>query len=90
MKLKIKDRVSLIVYVYSLRQASNLKKYGDLKYVSKRMHYVILYVDKSQLSPIKKRISHLNFVKKIYDSSLSALSKELSDRTIKESVKEGD
>ncbi|XIF19668.1 MAG: DUF2129 domain-containing protein [Acetilactobacillus jinshanensis] len=48
MKLDIKDRVSLIVYVYSLRQASNLKKYGDLKYISKQMHYAILYVDKAR------------------------------------------
>lgn len=90
MKINIKDRVSLIVYVYSLRQASSLKKYGDLKYVSKRMHYAILYVDKSRLSYLKKKIGHLGFVKKIYDSSLAKLSKELADRTIKESVDEGD
>ena len=90
MKLKIRDRVGLVVYLDSFRQAAILKRYGNLTYVSKRMDYVILYVDRDRLNSVKKRLARLNSVKKVYDSSLARLSKELANRTVKESQNEGD
>ena len=90
MKLKIRDRVGLVVYLDSFRQAAILKRYGNLTYVSKRMDYVILYVDRDRLNSVKKRLARLNSVKKVYDSSLARLSKELANRTAKESQNEGD
>ena len=82
MRFTIKNRLSLIVYVDSQRQARFLKRYGDLKYVSKRFHYAILYVDSKRANQIKNRLKRLNFVDRIDDSPIASLSKELADKTI--------
>lgn len=51
------ERQGIIVWVYTLRQLKNLKRIGYIHYVSDRMKYVVLYVNKDE---VEKKISHLN------------------------------
>ena len=44
-EFEIIKRRGLIVWVYSLKQLKNLKKFGLLHYVSRKMKYVVLYLN---------------------------------------------
>lgn len=74
----IKNRKSLIVYVYSTKQVRQLKKYGLIYYVSQKMHYVVMYVNADNYDWIKEKISSLKIVKKIEETPYEKLSSELS------------
>ncbi|CAM2827554.1 YlbG family protein [Fructilactobacillus fructivorans] len=62
---KLTDRTELIVSTYSIRQVKNLKKFGDIQFVSKKMHYVIIFVDNKELDTTIQEINKLRFVKKV-------------------------
>ncbi|MHA8109988.1 YlbG family protein [Lactobacillaceae bacterium Melli_B4] len=72
--MQIKDRTSLTIYVYSIKQARMLKKYGIIDYVSKRMHYVIMYVDADLADDKEAALNKLKFVKSVERSPLAELS----------------
>ncbi|WP_082409138.1 DUF2129 domain-containing protein [Secundilactobacillus paracollinoides] len=44
----IQEREDLVVYVSNLRQVRQLKRYGHVAYVSKRMRYAVIYVNTDQ------------------------------------------
>lgn len=61
----IRERRGLVVWLYSLRQLKQLRHYGTVQYASRRMKYVILYVDEDSVDAVKDKLSHLRFVKKV-------------------------
>ncbi len=61
-------RRSLIVWVYNLKQLKTLKRYGHIQFVSRRMKYVVIYMDESQVDEYKKSISKLHFVRSVEPS----------------------
>ncbi|WP_125572764.1 YlbG family protein [Levilactobacillus huananensis] len=68
MAFEIQPRQSLIVYTYSLKQTRQLKRYGTVMYVSKKMRYVVLYVNRDQVASLTDQLSHLRFVKRVVAS----------------------
>gem|GEM_PF-4564928 len=40
MPFEIKQRQSIVVYLYHLKQSKILRKYGTIQYVSRKMKYV--------------------------------------------------
>ena len=58
-------RQGVIVYLYRLRQSKQLRKFGQIKYISKRMKYVLLYMDRDKIEQNVKRLKKLKFVKKV-------------------------
>lgn len=54
MELILNERQGIIVWVYSLRHLKTLKRFGLIHYVSKRMKYVVIYVDKSEVETTEK------------------------------------
>lgn len=71
--MEIQSRTSLVVYVSSLRQVRQLKRYGHLEYVSKRMRYAIIYVNEDQAKETIGRLKQLHFVKRIIESPRNEL-----------------
>ncbi|KRN02818.1 hypothetical protein FD13_GL001537 [Levilactobacillus senmaizukei DSM 21775 = NBRC 103853] len=69
MAFEMQDRQSLIVYTYSLKQTRQLKRYGTVMYVSKKMRYVVLYVNRDDISALTDQLSHLRFVKRVVASN---------------------
>ena len=54
-EFEITKRRGLIVWVYSLKQLKNLKKFGLLHYVSRRMKYVVLYLNEETFEETEER-----------------------------------
>ncbi|GLB46995.1 UPF0298 protein [Philodulcilactobacillus myokoensis] len=65
MNFKIQSRQSLIVYVHSLKQARYLNRYGNITYISHRMHYVIMYLNENHFDETKNKIKRLKFVRRV-------------------------
>lgn len=62
MAFELTKRCGLIIYVTNLRQVRQLRRYGNVEYVSRKMRYVLLYVDADKLNEKQGKIEQLNFV----------------------------
>ena len=60
-----KKRRSLTVWVYSLRPLRQLRKYGLIHHVSKKMKYVVIYMDEVDIEKNTALISSLHFVRQV-------------------------
>lgn len=65
---KIQSRTSLIVYVSSLRQVRQLKRFGHVEYVSKKMRYAVIYMNEEAVDETISRLKQLKFVRRIVRS----------------------
>jgi len=74
MAFEMQARQSLIVYTYSLKQTRQLKRYGTVMYVSKKMRYVVLYVNQEDVKSLTDQLSQLRFVKRVVASARPAIS----------------
>ncbi|MBT2573478.1 YlbG family protein [Bacillus sp. ISL-51] len=61
-------RQGIIVYLHSLKHSKMLRKFGNVHYVSKRLKYVVLYCDMSQIEKTMDKISSYSYVKKVEPS----------------------
>ncbi len=61
----IGQRQGLIVWLYSLKHARHLKRFGNVHYVSKRLKYAVLYCDMKNRDAIIKKLESLSYVKKV-------------------------
>ena len=68
MAFTMQERRSLIVYTYSLKQTRQLKRYGTVMYVSKKMRYVVLYVNQADVEKLTAQLKELRFVKRVVPS----------------------
>ncbi|MFC0213206.1 YlbG family protein [Paenibacillus chartarius] len=59
------ERTGLIIWVNDVKAARNLDKYGSLHYISKKMHYAVLYVPASRAEEITRNLLRLPYVKSI-------------------------
>ena len=65
---ELTQRRGLIVWVYSLRQLKNLKRLGFVHYVSRKMKYVVMYLNEENFEEAKERIERLHFVRSVEPS----------------------
>lgn len=66
--LNITPRQGLVVWVYSLKQIKALRHYGTVMYVSRRMKYVYLYLDRAAVPETMAKLKKLRFVKAVEPS----------------------
>ena len=59
---EIQKRRGLIVWVYSLRQLKNLRRFGFVHYVSRKMKYVVMYLNEEDYEMKKNKIEQFHFV----------------------------
>lgn len=81
MALTVQPTTGLIVYLHSIRHSRNLKSYGRLYYVSKRMRYGLIYVNKDDEEEITKKLASQNYVKQVVPSHLNELFQEVEGKT---------
>ncbi|MEC6747549.1 YlbG family protein [Marinilactibacillus sp. GCM10026970] len=62
------ERSCLVVWVYTTKYINKLKRYGLVHYVSKKMNYAILYIDKKDKESVQQNLSKQHFVKKVEES----------------------
>lgn len=75
----MKERQGLIVYVNQLKHAKSLRKYGHVHFISRKMKYVVLYCDRSEIEVAKNKIQRLPFVKDVVESYLPFLKTEFEN-----------
>lgn len=61
----MEKRVGLAVWLNSLKMARNLRRLGNVHYISQKMRYAILYVDESSVDQVVEKLNQYNFVKKV-------------------------
>ncbi|SJZ84620.1 Uncharacterized protein YlbG, UPF0298 family [Pilibacter termitis] len=65
---KIQKRRLVVVWVYSMKQLNHLKKFGNIHYVSNKMHYVIIYMNEENVESSLEKIRRLHFVRNAEES----------------------
>lgn len=68
MNFTVKPRRALIVYMHSMKQVRQLKRFGVVQYQSRKAHYVVLYMDEDQVQPATVKIKKMNFVRRVEPS----------------------
>lgn len=58
-------RQGMAVWLHSLKYTRQLRRYGNVHYVSKKMKYVILYCSQDEIHHIRERLESLHFVKEV-------------------------
>lgn len=85
----IGQRQGIIVWLYSLKTAKNLRRYGNVHYISKRLKYAVLYCDMSETESIMEKLKGLSWVKRVEPSYRPFLKTEFENKKT-EKVKEFD
>lgn len=79
------ERTGYIIWVNDLKAARNLEKYGSVHYLSRRMHYVVMYVNADRAEEVMKNIRKLSYVRKVERSYRNEIkteySKNMPDKT---------
>ena len=61
----MQKRRGIIVWVYSLKQLKTLKRYGLVHFVSRKMKYVVLYVNEETVEEVEEKLQTLHFVRQV-------------------------
>jgi uncharacterized protein YlbG (UPF0298 family) len=72
------ERSGIIIWVNDVKAARNLERFGSVHYISKKMHYVAMYVNASKLDETVKSIQKLPYVKKVERSYRNEIKTEYS------------
>ncbi|MCJ8011283.1 YlbG family protein [Paenibacillus sp. KQZ6P-2] len=79
------ERTGYIIWVTDVKAAKNLEKYGTVHYISRRMHYVVMYVNADRAEEVAKNIRRLSYVRKIERSYRNEIkteyTKDVPDKT---------
>ncbi|GMK43099.1 hypothetical protein PghCCS26_02260 [Paenibacillus glycanilyticus] len=79
------ERTGYIIWVSDLKAARTLEKYGTVHYMSRKMHYVVIYMNAERAEEAAKTISRLPFVRKVERSYRNELkteyTKDAEDKT---------
>ncbi|KAF1304714.1 MULTISPECIES: YlbG family protein [Enterococcus] len=73
-------RRGLVVWVYSLRQLKNLKRLGFVHYVSRKMKYVVIYLNEENFGEMKEKIERLHFVRSVEPSYRPDIEMNFADK----------
>ncbi|MFC7681666.1 YlbG family protein [Paenibacillus sp. GCM10028914] len=72
------ERTGYIIWVTDVKAARNLEKYGSVHYISRRMQYVVMYVNAERAEETIKNIRRLSYVRKIERSFRNEIKTEYS------------
>lgn len=61
-------RLGLAVWIKHTRMAKNLRKFGTIHYISKRLNYVSMYVDANEIEEVIRVLERLPFVTRVEPS----------------------
>lgn len=62
------ERMSIAVYLYYNRDARKLSQYGDIIYHSRKLRYLLLYVNQEKLDALLLTLQKQKFVKEVVPS----------------------
>lgn len=59
------ERQGLIIWLYNLKNAKSLRRFGNVHYVSSKMKYAVIYINQDEAETVAKKLSSMPFVKKV-------------------------
>lgn len=79
-ELTFPERIGYIIWVSDIKSARNLEKYGCVHYISRRMHYVVMYVNADKAENVLKNVNKLSYVRKVERSYRNEIKTEYSKK----------
>ncbi|MBD5069343.1 MAG: YlbG family protein [Lactobacillus sp.] len=83
MSFEAKARRGVIVYLYHLRQSKQLRRFGNIQYVSRKMKYALVYMDEELVDKTVSKLKQLRFVKRVEISRRPDLKVEFDEQNQK-------
>ncbi|HEX7056590.1 MAG TPA: YlbG family protein [Bacilli bacterium] len=74
----LRERCGLIVWISDVKAAKGLERYGNLYYVSRRMHYALLYINADREAELTAQIKKLHYVRRVEKSLRGEIKTEFS------------
>ncbi|HFI0395051.1 TPA: DUF2129 domain-containing protein [Streptococcus suis] len=68
-----RERTCLTVYLHYNRDARKLNQYGDIHYHSRKLRYVLVYMDQEKAETTMQKLKKEKFVKKVLPSYIKEL-----------------
>lgn len=60
------ERIGLIVWISDVKAAKNqLERFGSVHYISRKMHYAVLYIHANKEEETSKQLQRLHWVRRI-------------------------
>lgn len=75
----MKERRAVYVFLRGLKHVEQLKKFGDISYISKRMGYVELYLNEDEVEKTVDKLNQYRFVKTVKVSPRPDIDPDLDD-----------
>jgi uncharacterized protein YlbG (UPF0298 family) len=79
------DRTGFIVWVSDLKAARALERFGTVHYMSRKLHYVVMYMNADKVEETLKQMNRLSYVRKVERSYRAEIpteySKDSEDKT---------
>lgn len=72
------DRTGYIVWVSDLKAARSLERFGTVHYMSRKMHYVVMYMNTERSEESVRQMGKLPYVRKIERSYRNEIKTEYS------------
>lgn len=73
------ERIGLIVWTRDLKHARSFEKYGNVHYFSRKMQYVVLYVNASEEQQIRTQLEKMHSVLRVERSLRGEIPTEFSN-----------
>ena len=73
-------RTEIIVWLYSLKQARVLRRFGMVHYISTKMKYIVLYVNTEDSTQIVNQLNRHRYVRLAELSPRATLSFNIGDK----------
>lgn len=72
------DRTGFIIWVSDLKAARALERFGSVHYMSRKLHYVVLYMNADRAEEAEKQMTRLSYVRKVERSYRGEIKTEYS------------
>ena len=72
------ERCGAIVWINDIKSARGLEKFGSVHYISKRLKYVVMYMDAAQYESTALQLSKFPYVKAVERSYRTEIKTEYS------------
>ncbi|MDR3157180.1 MAG: YlbG family protein [Lactobacillales bacterium] len=84
----LQKRRLLVIWVYNLKPIKNLKRFGQIMYISRKMKYVLMYLNEEDVGEVEPKVRRLHFVRYTEYSYRPDIEMNFSDKIGTRSLKE--
>jgi uncharacterized protein YlbG (UPF0298 family) len=64
-EFQIQPRRLVVVWLYTMKPINQLKKYGDIQYISRKMQYVLIYMNEENIELAMSQMKRFHFVRQV-------------------------